>query len=111
METSKYANVRCMHCGRQVRRTTADGQNGLCTPCFDAAGYENAHSDGHHRGSENWTPECESCISYAKECIDRVDNAPVIEVSAPVRKPRKPRTPKIAPAPVPWYRRMVAALW
>lgn len=33
----------------------------MCVACYDAAGLENAHQDGHHR--ETLDPECPACFS------------------------------------------------
>lgn len=38
----------CEFCGKRTWESRIDWSTGLCEQCYEDAGYENAHSDGHH---------------------------------------------------------------
>jgi|ERR1035437_879944 recombinational DNA repair protein RecR len=38
----------CQECGELHAAASLDGSTGLCEICYDLAGMENEHSDGHH---------------------------------------------------------------
>ena len=50
----------CRSCGKQTR-DTGEGEVSarLCLSCWNAAGLENEHNDGHHEGNPN--PDCPMC--------------------------------------------------
>lgn len=56
----------CKCCGK---RTRAIGNKDnefvrLCVKCYDEAGMENAHADGHHKNNPNY--ECPICKTEGK---------------------------------------------
>jgi hypothetical protein len=62
--------VACTTCGRRFQSHTSDGagpfrpaESILCPACWEAAGMENEHSDGHHRDQPNGA--CEACRNEA----------------------------------------------
>lgn len=52
--------VACADCGEPHPAKHIDPSTGLCGPCYDRAGLENAHSDGHHANEPD--PECPDCL-------------------------------------------------
>ena len=55
----------CAACGKRTLDTGRDEAGvGLCIACYDAAGHENAHYDGHH--AETPEPACPLCQQEGK---------------------------------------------
>jgi hypothetical protein len=52
--------VPCADCGEPRPAKHIDPSTGLCGPCYDRAGLENSHADGHHATDPD--PECPDCI-------------------------------------------------
>lgn len=56
-----------MRCGRKLDPSNKDALGvELCPQCYDEAGLENAHSDGHHEGPDEYVPECPDCQERGK---------------------------------------------
>jgi len=50
----------CRCCGKRTRETgSGESGSGLCADCFNDAGLENEHSDGHH--DDEPKPGCPQC--------------------------------------------------
>lgn len=59
--TNKIA--KCRVCGKLTHSSiNGDMSIELCRPCYDAAGVENEHLDGHHEGSPK--KGCPNCSEY-----------------------------------------------
>ena len=67
----------CLVCGVKIRRDQEGFNNGLCEPCYDAAGIENEHQDGYHTEFRSDCPMCESEVPEPKKKINRAHNAGV----------------------------------
>jgi rubrerythrin len=57
----------CVECGKLTWREYANNQCGLCTTCFDRAGWENEHNDRGHEDPRYGTPDenCPICKELA----------------------------------------------
>lgn len=52
----------CLCCNRKLNSALRSELSHLCTVCYDEAGYENAHNDGHHSAEEQGPNEvCHLC--------------------------------------------------
>lgn len=66
--------MKCYSCGKVTWRayieTIVDATSGICRDCYEEAGYENAHSDGHHDAQPDYNcPVCreERDTAHVKE--------------------------------------------
>lgn len=50
---------KCQDCGKLTHDSTYTGLGTMCRDCYDDAGIENEHSDGHHDDVAN--PDCKDC--------------------------------------------------
>ena len=60
----------CVACGKKTRKTGKNDSTELCNKCYDMAGMENEHNDGHHNA--NFNPKCPDCVREDKERFDKV---------------------------------------
>lgn len=51
----------CLCCNRKLNAVLRSSVSSLCNPCFDEAGIENAHQDGHH--AETPATDCPACTA------------------------------------------------
>lgn len=64
-------DVYCKVCGKRTTRNTGGG-TGLCGPCYDEAGLENEHADGHHDEAPHADcPDCKEAVKAAEAAIAR----------------------------------------
>jgi recombinational DNA repair protein RecR len=61
VRAARRAMLPCQECGELHKATRLDSSTGLCEKCYDLAGMENEHSDGHHDGAPN--SECPDCLA------------------------------------------------
>jgi len=61
--------TRCRGCGKLTWKEYEATQSGLCTTCFNDAGMENEHNDGHH--DESPDPACRFCQGTAADTLAR----------------------------------------
>ena len=59
VRASRFMLLPCQECGELHAAASLDGSTGLCEKCYDLAGMENEHSDGHH--ADNPNPDCADC--------------------------------------------------
>lgn len=57
----RNARVKCRGCDQRFRAIDLDMSTRMCEECFDAAGLENEHNDGHH--DDNPDPGCPWCTA------------------------------------------------
>lgn len=77
---------KCQDCGKLTHDSTFTGLGTMCRDCYDDAGMENEHSDGHH--AEQANPDCKRCVEeYASsltlvpsdEAMQALADATVVE--------------------------------
>ncbi len=63
---ARRSTYTCIDCGKRTR-DTGRGEEGtdLCWKCYEAAGWENAHSDNDH--AHNPDPDCPICAEIAAD--------------------------------------------
>lgn len=62
----------CGLCGSATRKGDEGYVNDRCEPCWDAAGIENAHNDGHHRIETD--PDCALCVIVPVKIVHAVNS-------------------------------------
>lgn len=58
----------CASCNVRTWKDRIDASTGLCEACYEEAGLENEHSDGHHEVNPN--PECPDCKEVAMVTVE-----------------------------------------